>query len=154
MKSENLPMVIHVNVEVVEAGEDGVALDTVHGPEVVLDLVLVLADSGVVVVARRLGLGGGQGGLGDHGGLGQVVQGELGVLLLLLLGGQSRGEDGGHLRLLLLYEPTEGEGKAEVWEGGRVVEGGVERLELDCVGWLGRDLLRHLLLAAGNGWKV
>ena len=155
MKSENLPMVIHVNVEVVEAGEDGVALDTVHGPEVVLDLVLVLADRGVVVVvARRLGLGGGQGGLGDHGGLGQVVQGELGVLLLLLLGGQSGGEDGGHLRLLLLYEPAEGEGEAEVWEGGRVVEGGVERLELDCVGGLGRDLLRHLLLAAGNGRKV
>ena len=113
-------------------------LDTVHWPQVVLNLVLVLAHgSVVVVVVAGLRLGGRQGGLGDHGGLGEVVQGELGVVVLLLLGGEAGRQDGRHLRLLLLDEAAEAEGEAEVWEGGRVVEGRVERLELDCVGRLG-----------------
>ena len=149
-------MIIHVNVEVLQAGEDSVTLDAVHRPQVVLDLVLVLAHGGVVVVvvAAGLRLGGGQGGLGDHGGLGQVVQGELGVVLVLLvlLGRQPGRQDGRHLRLLLLDEAAEGEGETEVREGGRVVEGGVEGLELDCVsgpGGLAR-LLRQILASAGK----
>ena len=44
-------MVIHVDVEVVKVGEDCGALDAVQRPQVVLDLVLVLADGGVVVGA-------------------------------------------------------------------------------------------------------
>ena len=92
-------MIIHVNVEVVQAGQGGVALDAVDGPEVVLYLVLVLADRGVVAAAR-IRLGGGQRALGaGHGGLGQVVQGELGgrVLRFSGLGRQSGSQDGGHL---------------------------------------------------------
>lgn len=41
------PVIVHVDVEVVQTGEHGVALDAVYGPHVVLDLVLVLADRGV-----------------------------------------------------------------------------------------------------------
>ena len=77
-------------------------------------------------------------------------RGELG------LGRESGGEDGRHLRLLLLDEAAEGEGKAEVREHGGVVEGRggrrvVQRLELHGVGGLG--LGRHharLLLAAAT----
>ena len=43
----NSPVIVHVDVEVVQTGEHGVALDAVYGPHVVLDLVLVLADRGV-----------------------------------------------------------------------------------------------------------
>ena len=128
-------------------------LYAVYWPEVVLNLILVLAHSGVVVVVVVAGLrlGGGQGGLGDHGGLGEVVQGQLGVVLLLL-GRQSGRQDGRHLSLLLLDEAAEREGEAEVGEGRRVVEGGVERLELDCVGRLGRlaGLLRQVFSPAGK----
>lgn len=125
-------------------------LYAVYWPEVVLNLILVLAHSGVVVVVVVAGLrlGGGQGGLGDHGGLGEVVQGELCMVVLLLLGRESRGEYSGHLRLLLLNESAEREREAEVREGGRVVEGGVEGLELHCVCGLVRGLLRDVLLAA------
>ena len=129
-------------------------LDTVHWPQVVLNLILVLAHGGVVVVVvAGLRLGGRQGGLGDHGGLGQVVQGQLGVVVLLvLLGRQAGRQDGRHLRLLLLDEAAEAEGEAEVWEGCRVVEGGVEGLELDCVGGLGglALLLCQVLAPAGK----
>ena len=129
-------------------------LYAVYWPEVVLNLILVLAHSGVVVVVVVAGLrlGGGQGGLGDHGGLGEVVQGELGVVVLLLLGGEAGRQDGRHLRLLLLDEAAEREGEAEVREGCRVVEGGVERLELDGVGRLGRLalLLSQVLSPAGK----
>ena len=147
-----LPVIIHVDVEVVQAGEDSVTLDAVHWPQVVLDLVLVLAHRGVVVVVPGLRLGGRQGGLGDHGGLGEVVQGQLGVVVLLLLRREAGGQDGRHLSLLLLDEAAEREGEAEVWEGGRIVEGGVERLELDCVGGLGRlaGLLGQVLSPAGK----
>ena len=129
-------------------------LDTVHWPQVVLNLILVLTHGGVVVVVvAGLRLGGRQGGLGDHGGLGQVIQGQLGVsVLLVLLGRQPRRQDGRHLRLLLLDEAAEREGEAEVREGCRVVEGGMERLELDGVGRLGRLalLLRQVLSPAGK----
>ena len=145
MKSENLPMVIHVNVEVVEAGEDGVALDTVHGPEVVLDLVLVLAHRGVVV--GRVRLGGRQRGLGHEGRLGQVVQGEPGLWSGLRLGRQSWRQDGGHLRLFLLDQSAQGEGKTEVREGSWIVESVVERLKLDC---MSRLRLLFLLFATGK----
>ena len=134
-------------------------LDTVNWPQVVLNLVLVLAHGGVVVVVVVAGLrlGGRQGGLGDHGGLGEVVQGELGVVVLLLLGRQPRRQDGRHLRLLLLDEAAEAEGEAEVREGGRVVEGRVERLELDCVGRLGPlagALLSQVLSPAGKYFDI
>ena len=72
-------MIVHVDVEVVEAGEDSVALDAIDGPKVVLDLVLVLAHGGIA--APGLGLGRAEGGLGGHGRLGQVVQGEFVTLV-------------------------------------------------------------------------
>ena len=69
-----------------------------------------------------------------------MVQGELVTSVTLgvglRLGAQSRREDGSHLRLLLLNEAAEAEGKAEVGEHGGVVQGRVQGLELDCVGRL------------------
>ena len=37
------PVVVHVNVEVLQIAQEGVAFDAVQGPEVVLDLSLVFA---------------------------------------------------------------------------------------------------------------
>ena len=54
----------------------------------------------------------------------------------LRLWAQPRREDGRHLRLLFLNEAAEAEREAEVGEHGGVVEGRVQRLELDCVGRL------------------
>jgi len=146
------PVIIHVDVEVVQARQDCVTLDTVHRPQVVLDLVLVLAHGGVVVVVPAgLRLSRRQGGLGDHGGLGEVVQGQLGVLPLLLLGTEPGRQDGGHLRLLLLDEPAEREWQTEVREGCRVVESGVEGLELHGVSRLRPfALLGQVFSPAGN----
>ena len=142
--SPDSPVIVHVDVEVVQTGQHCVALDAVYGPHVVLDLVLVLAHGGVA--RPGLGLGGAQGRLGGgHRRLGQVVQGELVASVTpgvgLGLGAQPRGEDGRHLRLLLLDEAAEAEGEAEVGEHGGVVQGRVKRLELDCVGWPGLWLL-------------
>ena len=148
----SLPVIIHVDVEVVQARQDCVTLDTVHRPQVVLDLVLVLAHGGVVVVVPAgLRLSRRQGGLGDHGGLGEVVQGQLGVLPLLLLGTEPGRQDGGHLRLLLLDKPAEREWQTEVREGCRVVESGVEGLELHGVSRLRPfALLGQVFSPAGN----
>ena len=145
------PVIVHVDVEVVQTGQHCVALDAVYGPHVVLDLVLVLAHGGVA--RPRLGLGGAEGRLGGgHRGLGQVVQGELVAAMAsvtpgvgLGLGAQPRREDSRHLRLLLLDEAAEAEGEAEVGEHGGIVQGRVQRLELDCVGW---PWLRLLLTTA------
>ena len=41
-------MIIHVNVEVIKVGQNSGALDAVNGPQIVLYLMLVLADGGVV----------------------------------------------------------------------------------------------------------
>ena len=59
----------------------------------------------------------------------------------LRLWAQPRREYGRHLRLLFLNEAAEAKGEAEVWEHGGVVEGRVQRLELDCVGRLRLGLL-------------
>ena len=45
---QNLPVIVHVDIEIVETGEHGVALDAVNRPKVVLNLVFILADRGVV----------------------------------------------------------------------------------------------------------
>ncbi len=63
-----------------------------------------------------------------------TVTGTSGVRLRLWA--QPRREDGRHLRLLFLNEAAEAEREAEVGEHGGVVEGRVQRLELDCVGRL------------------
>jgi len=90
------PMVIHVDVEVVKVGEDCGALDAVQRPQVVLDLVLVLADGGVVVGAG-LRLVRGDRALHRHRRrLRQVLQRQFGLVCLLKSGNQ----DGRHLLLL------------------------------------------------------
>lgn len=118
-------MVIHVDVEVVKVGEDCGALDAVQRPQVVLDLVLVLADGGVVVGAG-LRLVRGDRALHRHRRrLRQVLQRQFGLVCLLKSGNQ----DGRHL--LLLEEGGEGEGEAEVGEGG--VEEGLGGVQADGV---------------------
>ena len=145
--SQDSPVIVHVDVEVVQTGQHCVALDAVYGPHVVLDLVLVLAHGGVT--CARLRLGGTQGRLGGgHRGLGQVIQGELMASVASMtpsvglgLGAQPRSEDCRHLGLLLLNEAAEAEGEAEVGEHGGIVQGRVQRLKLDCVGRSGLWLL-------------
>ena len=118
-------MVIHVDVEVVKVGEDCGALDAVQRPQVVLDLVLVLADGGVVVGAG-LRLVRGDRALHRHRRrLRQVLQRQFGLVCLL----ESGNQDGRHL--LLLEEGGEGEGEAEVGEGG--VEEGLGGVQADGV---------------------
>ena len=68
-----------------------------------------------------------------------TVTGAPGVRLRLWA--QPRRKYGRHLRLLFLNEAAEAKGEAEVWEHGGVVEGRVQRLELDCVGRLRLGLL-------------
>ena len=140
-----LPVIIHVDIEIVQTVQSSVAFDAVQWPKVILDLILVLAHRGVVV--GRVRLGGRQRGLGHEGRLGQVVQGEPGLWSGLRLGRQSWRQDGGHLRLFLLDQSAQGEGKTEVREGSWIVESVVERLKLDC---MSRLRLLFLLFATGK----
>lgn len=43
------PMIVHMYVEIIQVGEYGVAFDAVQRPKVVLNLILILANCGVVV---------------------------------------------------------------------------------------------------------
>ena len=45
--SKDSPVIVHVDVKVVQAGQHGIALDAVDGPHVILYLVLVFAHRGV-----------------------------------------------------------------------------------------------------------
>ena len=67
-------MVIHVDIEVFQVGQNGRALDAVYGPEIVLYLVLVLADGRVVaVVIVAVLLGRRDRALHGHGCLGEML---------------------------------------------------------------------------------
>ena len=44
-----LPVIIHVDIEIVQTVQSSVAFDAVQWPKVILDLILVLAHRGVVV---------------------------------------------------------------------------------------------------------
>ena len=67
-------MVVHVDVEVFQVGQNGCALDAVYRPEIVLYLVLVLADGRVVVVVIvAVLLGRRDRALHRHGGLGEML---------------------------------------------------------------------------------
>lgn len=137
-------MVIHVDVEVVKVGEDCGALDAVQRPQVVLDLVLVLADGGVVVGAG-LRLVRGDRALHRHRRrLRQVLQRQFGLVCLLKSGNQ----DGRHL--LLLEEGGEGEGEAEVGEGG--VEEGLGGVQAD--GVRGRWLMVLIQFTENGNIKI
>ena len=89
-------MIVHVNVEVVQIVKDGATLDTIDGPQVVLDLMLIFAHLSIVgaaavaavvvvhgetVVGRGAGLVGHRrrnGRLECEGGLGEMLQRQLG----------------------------------------------------------------------------
>ena len=137
-------MVIHVDVEVVKVGEDCGALDAVQRPQVVLDLVLVLADGGVVVGAGLRLVRGDRALHWHRRRLRQVLQRQFGLVCLLKSGNQ----DGRHL--LLLQEGWEGEGEAEVGEGG--VEEGLGGVQAD--GVRGRWLMVLIQFTENGNMKI
>ena len=114
MISYNIPVIIHVNVEVIEVAKVTGAFDAVQGPHVILYLIFVIADSAVVV--GGVALDGGHGlVVGGHHGLGEAVQRQL-CAFLGIDGNSSRRQYCRHLSFLLLDQPGEGKWKAEVRE--------------------------------------
>lgn len=108
------PVIIHVDVEVIEVAKVTRAFDAVEGPHVILDLIFIVTDGAVVVGGVTLDGGHGLVGGGHHG-LGEAVQGQL-CAFFRVDGNSSRSQYCRHLSFLLLDQPGERKWQAEVRE--------------------------------------